>query len=239
MKKLFAVLLALAMLLSMAAFAEAADVVGTWYLNELVMDGASMSPATFGMEMAMTLNEDGTASAATNAVEDEPESSGTWTIDGTTVTVTMNGEDQVFEYADDALTADTGDGTMVFGREPAEGEAYQPGEPVAAAEEDFAGSWTATKAGFDGKYLDWTVMGDMLGDPMTAAIEGTTLTLNGFLFSGEAIETTYADNALTFSAEDPDTEMVGGITVQLLEDGTLKLTMTMSDDAVFIMEKDA
>lgn len=237
MKKLFAMLVVLAMLLSMAAFAEAADLVGTWYLNEIVMGESSMSPATFGMDMTITLNEDGTASGE-SSLEDEV-SDGTWAIDGTTVTVTLGGDAQVFEYADGKLTADMGDGMMVFGQEKAEGEAYQPGATVAAEEADFAGSWTATKVGFDGTYLDWAVLGDQLGDPLTATIEGTTLTLSGFLFSEQSLGMAYADGALIFSAEDPDSEMIAGITANLLEDGTLMLTMSMGSDAVFILEKDA
>ena len=239
MKKLFAVLLALAMLLSVAAFAEAADVVGTWYLNELVTEGSSLSPATFGMEMSMTLNEDGTASAATVQGEETEEESGTWSIDGTTVTVDLNGSAQAFEFADGALSAEMDGMTMVFGQEKVEGEVYVPAEPVEAAQEDFAGSWTATKVGFGDTYFDWAIMADMFGDPLTAVIDGTTLTLNGFMFSGEAIEMAYDAGALAFSAEDPDAQMVAGVTAQILEDGAMKLTMTVSDDAVFILEKDA
>ena len=65
MKKLFAIVIALAMLLSAAALAEAADYTGVWYLNAMEAEGESYSPATFGIEMSIELKEDGTAAGTT------------------------------------------------------------------------------------------------------------------------------------------------------------------------------
>ena len=61
MKKLFAVVIALAMLLSAAAVAEATDFTGMWYLNNMEMEGMTVSAAEFGMEMTFDLKEDGSA----------------------------------------------------------------------------------------------------------------------------------------------------------------------------------
>ena len=48
MKKIVSILLTLVMLLSVAAFAEAADFTGLWY------------GSLFGMNIELTINEDGT-----------------------------------------------------------------------------------------------------------------------------------------------------------------------------------
>ena len=60
MKKLLAVMLSLAMLLTAAAFAEEADLLGIWYLTGVGTEVGTYSPADFGMSMSIELNEDGT-----------------------------------------------------------------------------------------------------------------------------------------------------------------------------------
>lgn len=236
MKKLFAVALALAMLLSAFAFAEAADYVGTWYLNGIEMDGETYSPASFGMEMYIELREDGTATGSNSMAGEVDVQDGTWTAEGDTVTVTIDDAPTVFTLEDGNLVSasEEGDMKMIMGREKSEVEAYTPADPKAdAALEDYAGNWSAFKLGTDGVYMDC----DIIGMDLSAAIEGTTVTFNGFVFSDEAVETTFADGALSFAAEDPEAALIAGIDAQLLEDGNIMLTLTISDPMTFILQR--
>ena len=54
MKKLVALMLAMAMLLSVAAFAGTDEYLGTWYLNEMVMGDVTMVEHPFEPEINHT-----------------------------------------------------------------------------------------------------------------------------------------------------------------------------------------
>lgn len=250
MKKLLAILLAMAMLLCAVALAETAETVeaveeaaepdpaeafvGVWYLNEMQMEGMSISPASFGVDMTIELNADGTAVGNSVQGEETETKDGTWTLEGDTVTVTIDDEPMVFTVQEGNLVADSDGMVMIFGTEKVEAEIFEPAAArTDAAEEEFAGAWTAFKINMDGSYMDAA----LLGEEITATIEGTTVTLNGFLFDGDAFETQYADGALAFSVEDPETALIAGIKAQLLEDGTMALTITASEDLVLIMNR--
>ena len=240
MKKLFAIMIALAMLLCVAAVAEATDVVGVWYMNEVIMGGTSMDPVSFGMSMTITLNADGTAEAAYELPGQASYSgSGSWEMNGETVTITIDGAPADFTYADGVLSAEMeGMGTVVFSQDAPSGEAYAPAAAKAdAAEADFAGDWNCVKIGAEGYFLDSSVYFEMLGvDPLTVSIEGSTVTLNGFLFNGTALTTAFADGGLVF--ETSTSEMFASIKAQMLEDGRMSISMgDGTDEAVFIMER--
>ena len=247
MKKLLAILLAMAMLLCAVALAETVEAVeeaaepdpaeafvGVWYLNEMQMEGMSISPASFGVEMTIELKADGIAVGNSVQGEEVENKEGTWAVEGDTVTVTIDDEPMVFTVQEGNLVADSDGMVMIFGTEKVEAEIFEPAAArTDAAEEEFAGAWTAFKINMDGTYMDAA----LLGEEITATIEGTTVTLNGFLFDGDAFETQYADGALAFSVEDPESALIAGIKAQLLEDGTMALTITASEDLVLIMNR--
>lgn len=227
MKKAFAALLVLSMLLSAVALAESTGAAGTWYLIEVQSEGQTFNPADFGMEMTLVLNEDGTA--AMNGVGDEP-STGTWTIDGSTVTVTIDDDPLDFALEDGKLTASQDNLTMVFSTEPSEAATFAPAAPVeAAAAEDFAGTWNAAKIGLEGTYYDAAI----LGADVTATFEDTTVTLDGFMFSNTAIPLEFADGALSFSGSDDESGMQIAIKASLLEDGMLALDLDAGETGAF------
>ena len=230
MKKLLAVALALALLL--AACAEAADVAGTWYLNALVMNGATVSPAAFGVEMSITLKEDGTAIAATTNEAGSGE--GTWSIDGDEVTVVIDDQPLALALRDGELVADLVAQTMIFGREKAVAETFEPAPPVAAEIEDFDGEWETFQVCISGTYYDTAV----LDEAITASVKGGTVTMNGFLFSDTQFETALQDGTLVFRAEDAESVLFDALTLRMLEDGSLSLTLnTGADDVVFILRR--
>ena len=223
MKKLIAVLLILALLGTMA-MAEAADVVGTWYAVEVVVEGQTFSPADFGIEVIVTLNEDGTATM--DGVGDAAE--GTWTIDGDTVTITeKDAEDTVMTLVDGKLTMSTDETTMVFSQEAP--EAFVPAAAIEAALEDFTGIWKAEQIGLEGQYYSVS----LLGADVTATIEDATLTLDGFLFSNNSFPVEYADGVLSFSKSDDESGEQVDIRATLLEDGMLMVNLDAGEQGAF------
>lgn len=232
MKKIFAVALALVMLLSVAAFAEAANYTGIWYLNEIDFGGTKLAPAAMGMEMTFDLKDDGSVAAASPDEEGQiQETAGTWTLDGETLTVTINDEPLTLTLVDGNLLADSGDGmALTFGREKVEAEIYVPAEPKTdATEADYAGSWVATQVDLDGSYINPA----LFGMDTTAVIEGTTITLNGaFMFENEAFEAELKDGKLVYAAANPEEAMVAALSAQALQDGSLNLTIGEGENAL-------
>lgn len=230
MKKFFAVMLAMAMLLSAAAIAEAADFLGVWYLVEMQEDGTSFSPADFGISMALELKEDGAAQSDAVMGDDVKTQMGTWTQDGDAVVVTIDDTPATFTLTDGQLITADEDMMMVFDREPVEAEIYTPAEPVAAEEADFEGRWTAFKYGFEGQFIDAA----LIGMDLDVEVKDGSLVLSGFFDSDAAVPMTFADGAYAFSTDD-ESEMFSAIRLQKLADGNVLLTLTAGDDLVLIL----
>lgn len=232
MKKLFAVALVLAMLLTAVAFAEGVNYTGIWYLNEIDFGGTKLAPATLGMDMTIELKDDGSAVATSPSEEGQTdESVGTWAADGENVTVTIDEDPLVFTLVDGNLVANSGDGmAMTFGREKVEAEIYVPAEPKTdATEADYAGNWVATQVDMDGSYINPA----LFGMDTTAVIEGTTITLNGaFMFENEAFEAELKDGKLVYAAANPEEAMVAALSAQALQDGSLNLTIGEGENAL-------
>ena len=76
MKKLSALLLALALAatLCLGAMAEEVSYVGAWTLTDIRLGEQSMDPAMMGMDMSIVLNEDGTCTLTTMGMTE----TGTW-----------------------------------------------------------------------------------------------------------------------------------------------------------------
>ena len=239
MKKLLAVMIALAMLLSAAALAEAADYTGMWYLNQMESEGMVYAPADFGITMSLELKEDGTAVSTQGQGDQSETGEGTWTIEDEGIAVTIDDATESFVLEDGSLIGEADDMKMTFGREPVEVEVFVPAEPKAdAAVEDYAGNWVAFKIDTGEAYVDTALLsGQEFDMSVAAAIEGTTITINGIVFNDEVVEAEFADGALTFAAEKPDEVMLAGVQAQLLEDDTMRMTLTIADDMSFIMQR--
>ncbi len=227
MKKAFAALVILSMLLTAMAVAEAANVTGTWYLVSIESEGMAFNPSDFGMSMTMELKDDGSV-VATASDEDEP-SEGTWKMEGDKVTVDINDSPAEFTLADGKLTAEQDGMTMVFSQEEPVADTFTPAAPVQAEEADFAGTWKADRIGLEGKFYPVSI----LGADVTATIEGTTITLDGFLFSNTTMPLEFADGKLAFSGTDEESGVSMGITATLLEDGMLALDLDAGDQGAF------
>lgn len=209
MKKLLCMLLALAMLCAFAV-AETADVTGMWYLNEVQTQAMSLNPAMLGMEMTISLSEDGTAAVTSTGSSDDA-AEGTWEMSGDTVTVTVEGAPLEMKLDESgnlvAIEAETGT-TLVFGREKQEPEYYDPGtERTDVTLADFDGTWTATVMR----------MGDM---ELAVADMGAEM----------LIELSGGNGTVTEVSAGADEPRVYEVTGELT-DGALTLTQTETEDS--------
>lgn len=116
MKKVLTVLVALAMIFSLAASAEeAASAAGLWTLTTAESAGVTFDAVEMGMEMTMDLAEDGTCVLTLNG-ENEM---GTWEQNGAEVAVLdSTGAEQAFQLMEDGtLTASQEDMKLIFTRD--------------------------------------------------------------------------------------------------------------------------
>lgn len=135
MKKLLSLLLALAMLLGMTAFAEEEpfDYTGLWVLTGVSTTGVTVDPSALGLDMTMELYEDGSCTLIALGEEEK----GAWIlIEGG---VSVIDEDAVpmnlILNEEGALTVEEEGATMIFTRE----EYAEPLSGLTVA--DFNGSW--------------------------------------------------------------------------------------------------
>ncbi len=208
MKKLLAILLSLLLLLVPAfALGEEGETVltGDWYTE------------VNGMIVQFTLNADGTYAVA---IPTQPDATvtGAWT------------EKDGFLYFDgnelpeiNVLGADVMkwiDFDAFLRREaPA---VYTPAEPLAdAPAELYRGYWKALYVEVNGAML----LGDTLGAPTAALIDGTTVALIGPLTGETVLETAYENGALTWTEGDVT------ITLALQQDSLLRMTLTVPKPA--------
>lgn len=215
MKKLLATLIALTMLVSAVvcgAVAETADITGEWY------------GSVFGMSMTMTLHEDGTYTMSMAGEEAEP---GTWSFDGTTLTLDEGSEgESAFAYDGESLSASMEGMDFVFTREPIATFEPAPARTDAALEE-FSGSWNATTIGIMGMYLS----PDVIGAGISLDIDGTTVVMTIIQEDSEpeavTVEATFADGVLTVADPTSSEESSTFWTLSLLEDGTMSMFTQM------------
>lgn len=225
MKKLISLILVA--VLALAGFASADDVTGTWYLTAMTQGEMTVDPAMIGMEITMTLNPDGTADM--NALGEV--TSGSWTVEGANVTITVDGTPQTFVYDGTALVADLGDMGMKFERTA--GETYvRPAEVYATDISQFDGEWTAYKAGVMGMYMDVALLASFV--PETESIDMTMKIANGAVSSdgSEASQFELVDGLLFLEGPGLNGES-SSMRIQLLEDGTIELDTNMGFTIIF------
>lgn len=204
---------------------EAADAVGTWYLNVIEMNGASISPETMDMEMTMTLNEDGSAILVASGQDD---ATSTWKIENSELLVDDGVTVSTMTLVDDALVTDMYGMTMTFGKEKAEIPVVEisPARVVTDVAE-FDGTWKGVYVDYMGTLLPLAI----LEMDLTLAISGGMVQQVGMM-SDSQNDTQVAtgelvDGALLVTMGEGET--IRTVTMQLHEDGTLSYSMTTDD----------
>lgn len=138
MKKFVSLLLTLFMLCSFA-LADDASPAGTWYLNSVLYSGVTVPSHYFGLDMIVTLNNDGTS---VTAVTGQAAAHGTWTHEDSQITVVSDTMTDVYAFDGYALAAQAGDMTLLFDRTPNAPVIYNASPVIdTASANDFYGSW--------------------------------------------------------------------------------------------------
>lgn len=205
MKKILALMVTIVMLFSVAAFAEGTNpVIGDWYLSQVIMSGTAYSNVSqIGLDMVMTLNEDGTGTLTMNT---ETPSACAWktTETGGYVFMEEKTQQEIQLKIDDKtlILGNDNQNCYIFTREKSEGV-------------DFAQVITAEdKAAFNGSYALTYVSGDgytltvenAMADLAAIGVANTGIEINDGtvkLFGQEAREFVFnEDGTLTLDNED-------------------------------------
>ena len=134
-------------LIGMNAYAlEDKDIVGTWYVNSMSLDGENtFHPGMMKMEMTFNFTEDGKGEISELMEGQEPGVDAMeWKIDGDKVLITADDQTVEGEYSDGTLSVEMDGLSVVLSQEKEEYVPYVPGKPVAEPKlEDFNGDWTS------------------------------------------------------------------------------------------------
>ena len=133
MKKLFALLLVIMLMLGCAAFAEeTVDYAGYWVVTSAEVNGKTYDPAALGVSAYMELYADGTCLL----VAMDEATDGTWAVTGTGITTTdETGAVDDYTYVDGALVHEQDGNKLIF-----TSEVYtMPLNDLSMA--DFEGDW--------------------------------------------------------------------------------------------------
>lgn len=236
MKKLFAMLLALTMLLGCTVFAEAVDYTGVWVLTGMETEDMTMDMtllSQLGMEMTMTVNADGTMFTTTMGVTEN----GTWAATDKGIAITDDEETIEFVYVDDMLRLEEDGAAMMLTREGAapavaakEAAAVLAGVDPAA----FEGTWTLTTVNFLGIEMPAAEMG-MLMEFVLAGGSGT-VTLQEDEEAAETIPVVYVINEVEGVGT---VMMVSAVNQETGEaEELMPLSMTSEDTLVFEVEEE-
>ena len=129
MKKLISLILILCMACLLVPAMAEDDVTGDWYY------------AGMGDSVRFVFNADGTAKLITNMMGQQSEEEGTWSLDGSTMTITFSDQTQTATYADGTITLEADGVTASLVRDPNAAPAGAPAAVAAESEEAFLGTW--------------------------------------------------------------------------------------------------
>lgn len=217
MKKLISLVLVLCMACMLIPAMAEDSLAGEWYYS------------ASGVTMTLTLAEDGSASFLMPGAETA--STGSWTLDGEKITVTIDDSPVDGTYADGQITLGDENMSMVFTREKPEEIKLAEVNPAAAAE-DFEGTWNIVYIGYGTMVIDASASTEPLPGLVVenGAMKFTGESSMATVFGTNALPLTYADGALGMSIALGETEY--GLKLEMLEDGMLALTAAMGSMSV-------
>jgi len=231
MKKITAIILSLALVCILSlTFAEQTGVTGTWYLIEAHNGDLVLPISMLGMEMEVTLNEDGSAVITGKIQQEAMENRGTWEQSDNKVIITTENMALEMMLENEEMSVDMGGGTTgIFRQTPP--ETFVPPEVVAAeTAEAFHGTWQVENLmSEDGSVVPAALLGY---DHIFVVEEGkaTETALNPDDAVTVEYTTEFTEGTLVLTAKNPDDPVSGGantaITVQLTENGQLVYEIT-------------
>ena len=174
--------------------AEAAELVGDWYLAGITTEETFTTVEQLGTFMHIRLNEDGIAA---NVPQNGTETTGTWRMEDASVVVTFSDTDAIFSINDDTLATTLSDGSqMVFTRNVA--GTYIPGNTIKAeAFADFNGTWNVQWIWYNGAYQSIEYLQYNFGmESVSVALEDGTLHTDDVDFG-----LTFSEGMLYFASE--------------------------------------
>ncbi len=212
LKKFTALLLAVFMLTALAT-AQSAEYTGVWYLLSIESEGVTLNPADMGMEMTITLNDDGSGLVSSTGEEETP---ATWTLEDDVLTVVAEEDPLSLVLNEEGqLVASIEGTTMIFDREPPVAGFEAAAEVAAEDIADFDGTWNITMVNAYGMVVPFAAMAESGLEDATVLIENGVLT--AFEVTSEEAGT-LVDGKLMIGSSMGDEYAQS---VSLLEDGTL------------------
>lgn len=175
-----------------------------------------------GMTVQLTLKEDGSYTLVVPGIGDPTD--GDWSLTDDLLYMDGDTADPLVPLGSEILWESA---AMRFTKEKP--EIYAPAEVNAEAKEgSFNGYWKAKYIGQE----EAIALASALGDDTDLYIEGTNVALGGSLFGDIATQFTLENGALTLSIEGAK------VTIELLKDGLLRLTLDTGKPAVLYLELD-
>ena len=178
---------------------------------------------------------------STDVMGQAADEEGTWTMDGSTVSMTVSGNTQTGTYADGKITVEAEGQTGILTRE--QPVAVEKPQPVAAAsEEAFFGNWTLSAMEVMGMYVtkDQFEAMQITGYEAEITIEAGKVVSDMKMGDGQEAQKTesptrFEDGKLILTVEIPEDqaellkalgmELSDTATIQLLEDGSILYSM--------------
>ena len=225
MKKFVSLLVVLCLALAMVPAMADEDLLGEWYLTDVVIEESSFPASIIGLSMTLTLNEDGTCSMISVDEEGEDVSEGTWTaIDGG-VSIEIDEETLDCLLEDGQLKADMDYMILVLSRELPEAVEL-PATVAAETEDEFFGEWQADSIFVEDMLLPVSV----LDIELTVTIEAGQITLISSDEPDDAtvMETVFSEGTLVATMEEED--LTETVVLELNDAGGLVLTQFVDEE---------
>ena len=236
MKKLISLILVMLLICMAIPTMAEEDVTGDWYLKTMKMGDQEYDAASIGYVIVMTLNADGSATMAMPTTGES--STGTWTLDGDKITVTIDDDPVEGTVSEGAIVLEQDGGEMVFTRDEVSTITLAEVKAAESAEE-FYGDWTCVYLEMEGKVMDIAIV--EMGIPHVSISENGlefydeddgTLTL--VLKMNKLDAPVFAEGKLAVKAAADALNPNFAVDAELLEDGMLKLTV-VADNSPMIL----
>ena len=224
MKKLISLILILCMACMLIPAVADEAVTGEWYLKSMKMGEQEYDAAAMGVNIVMTLSEDGSLSMT---MPDSPEpATGTWTLDGDQITIDVDETPVSGTITAEAIELEQEGQVMVFTREAPVAITVADAKPAESAE-DFYGQYTIAYVEMEGNLMDMSSLGYstglIIGEGTFEILPTNDEDMMALTIGMLALTPTEMEDGALKVASATNPEGVDG-KIELLEDGMIKIT---------------